>query len=73
MIRFLSIKSWGSSKVLEDSINQVDYKSSIFYLTELNDIDTEEDWAIGVTNSLNSKIISNISKPFNNSKLNNKL
>ena len=38
-----NIESWGSSKVLEDSINQVDYKSSIFYLTELNDIDTEED------------------------------
>jgi len=37
------ITSWGTSKALEDSIFQIDYNDTIFYLPELNDIDTEED------------------------------
>ena len=38
-----NINSWGTSKVLEDSVNEIDYNNTVFYLQELNDIDTEED------------------------------
>ena len=42
-VSIFNIKSWGSSKVLEDSINQIDCNKSVFFLPELNDIDTKED------------------------------
>ena len=42
-VSIFNIKSWGSSKVLEDSINQIDCNNSVFFLPELNDIDTKED------------------------------
>ena len=38
-----NINSWSSSKVLEDSVNQIDCNDSVFYLPELNDIDIKED------------------------------
>lgn len=38
-----SIDSWGSSKVLEDSINQMSCNNSVYFLQELNDLDTEDD------------------------------
>jgi hypothetical protein len=42
-ISIFNIKSWSSSKVLEDSLNQIDCNDSVFFLPELNDIDTKED------------------------------
>ena len=37
------INSWGTDKVLKDTLRKIDLNDTIFYLPELNDIDTIED------------------------------
>ncbi len=41
--KIFKITSWGSSRVLKDSINQIGSSESVYYLSELNDIDNEND------------------------------
>ena len=49
-----NLNSWGTSKVLDDSVKKIDNTETVCYLQELNDIDTEED--LNLHNDLKSLI-----------------
>lgn len=49
-----NLNSWGTSKVLDDTVKKIDNTETVCYLQELNDIDTEED--LNLHNDLKSLI-----------------
>ena len=49
-----NLNSWGTSKVLNDTVKKIDNTETVCYLQELNDIDTEED--LNLHNDLKSLI-----------------